>query len=695
MSLVGATPIPPVPDTPSDSVTDELYGMRIPDPYRWLEGDEKGKTTPEVARWTDAQNARTRAVLDSLPGRAELEARLRPLMEITSVSPPNMAGDLYFYRKREGTQRQHVLYVRDGHDGVDRVLLDPNALDPDGLLTLAWTAPSHDGSLLAYGTHRAGDEKTTLRLMDTATGETLPDEIRGKVSDVYWLPDSSGFIYKRLGDVNNPYSGQLRFHRLGTDPESDPVLFEQYKTGPLATTWGAFSRLSRDGRWVMLGYFTGTKSNDLYAVDFDRYCETGEFVPVEIIKGEPASFFAGAVGDTFYVHTTLDAPNGRIVAIDPRDPARAKWRTIVPERDDAVIDGFDLARGTLAVAYQHNASSEIRLFDLDGGRPRTLPLPGIGTASLDTLPDRSEAFLTFTSFNSPMTIYRLDLDSPDKLAVWQRPAVPVDPDIAEVRQVFYPSKDGTRVSMFLVHRKGLALDGRNPTMLTGYGGFGHGMTPYFSATLFPWIEDGGVLAMPNLRGGNEYGEHWHEQGMLARKQNTFDDFIAAGEWLVANKYTSPDKLGISGRSNGGLLTGAAVTQRPDLFAAAFVGVPLLDMVRYQHFLMARYWVPEYGTSEDPAQLPFLLKYSPYHNVNPGTKYPAVFLTAGENDTRVHPMHARKMAAVLQAANGGENPVLLWVDRSAGHGAGKPLDLQVRDAVDHQLFLRWRLGMGRE
>jgi prolyl oligopeptidase len=689
------TPIPPAPATPGRPVTDTLHGTAITDPYRWLEGDAKGNVTDEVAAWTDAHNARTRAVLDGLPGRAGIESRLRELMEITSLSAPKMARNRYFHTKREGKQNQPVLYVRDGHDGPSRVLIDPNTLDKDGLVTLAWAEPNHDGMRLAFGTYRAGDENTVAQVLDVDTGKWRDDRIEGKVGEVFWLPDSSGFFYRRLGDVKNPYSGQIRFHRLGTDAKEDKLLFEQYKDGPLATTWGPHASVSRDARWMILTYWTSTKSNDAWVVDLDRWFRTGEFVTVEIVKGADARFDGHVNGDTFYMTTTLDAPNGRVFAVDLHHPQRNRWREILPERKDATIEDVALARGVLAVNYQVNATTQIRLFELDGTPRGDLELPGIGSASLHTEDDRTEAFLTFASFNTLPTIYRLDLASPAARTVWDKPDVPVDPSLVEVKQVFYPSKDGTRVSMFLVHRKGLTLDGNNPTLLYGYGGFANSMTPWFSATMFPWFEAGGVYAIPNLRGGGEYGETWHTGGMLDKKQNTFDDFIAAAEWLIANRYTSPKRLAIAGGSNGGLLTGAALTQRPELFAAVVSAVPLLDMLRYQEFLMARYWVPEYGSAENARQFAYLLKYSPYHRVEPGTHYPAVFLTAGENDTRVHPLHARKMAARLLAANDFDptsNPVLLWVDRDAGHGMGKPLNLRVRDAADTRIFLMWQLGM---
>jgi prolyl oligopeptidase len=372
------------------------------------------------------------------------------------------------------------------------------------------------------------------------------------------------------------------------------------------------------------------------------------------------------------------------------------WRDVVPERPDAVIEAVAFGRGSIVVTYMKNASTIVEAFDLNGRSLGVVSQPGIGSASVSAEEDRTDAFLTFESFNYPKTIFRVGLATPAAAAVvWQKPDVPVDPSIAEVQQVWYPSKDGTKISMFLVHKKGLTPTGSNPTILSGYGGFDISETPVFSATLFQWYEAGGLYALPNLRGGGEYGDAWHEAGMLANKQNVFDDFIAAAEWLVANKYTNPQKLAIAGGSNGGLLTGAAITQRPDLFRAALVLVPLLDMLRYQDFLMARYWVPEYGTAEDANQFKFLLAYSPYQHVKAGTKYPAVLLTGGENDSRVHALHARKMAAALQAAttsDPAEQPVLLWVDRQAGHGQGKPLNLKLRDVVDQRIFEMWQLGM---
>ncbi len=692
------------PATRLAPVTETIHGVAVVDDFRWLEGDngdpkQLGKPTPEVDAWTDAQNAFTRATLDALPGRAALEARLKPLMEVGSVTTPVARGGRYFYRKREGDQNQALVYVRQGVSGAPRVLLDPAKLDPSGLTTIEWIDPSEDGSKLLYGTFRAGDENTTLHLLDVATATTQALAIPSKTHSAGWLPDGSGFFYDNLLDAKNPYTVRVKFHRLGTEVAQDALLLRQYtadENAKLATTYGPFGYVSRDGRWLVLGYWTGTRDNDLWCLDLQQDWRHGTVPKKPIVVGEAAQSFGPVADGTMYMQTTLGASNGRVVAVPLATPDRDHWREIVPERKDAVIESVSLARGLLVVTYLTNATSRLELFTFDGKSLGALRLPGIGAASITADESSTEAFVSFTSFNYPSSVLRVDLAHPDaEPAVWERPAVPVDPATVEVKQEWYASKDGTKVSMFVVHRKGLKLDGSNPTILTGYGGFTVSETPYFSATLFQWFEAGGVFALPNLRGGGEYGEAWHRGGMLDKKQNVFDDFVAAAEHLVSAGYTNPRRLAISGGSNGGLLTGAAVTQRPDLFAAAIVGVPLLDMLRYQDFLMAKYWVPEYGSAEDAAQFPYLYAYSPYHHVKAGVHYPAVLLTAGEHDARVHPMHARKMAAALQRVAAQERdakPVLLWVDRDAGHGQGKPLNLRLRDAADQRIFLMWQLGM---
>ena len=722
-----AAPAAKPPATRVEAVTEKLHGVEIVDNYRWLEGDNSnpermGQVTPEVGAWTDLQNAYTRSVLDNLPGRKELEEKLRPLMEVGSVSTPMVRSGRYFFSRREGSQNQPSYFWREGYKGDSKLLLDPAKLDASGLTTITWISPSQDGRLVAYGTYQAGDENTTLHLMEVDSGKILPLEIPNKTQAPDWMPDGSGFLYQNLKDAKDPYSGRVLFHRVGTEVAADPILFRQYtkeENEKLATTWGPGGSLSRDGRWLTLVYWTGTRSNDLWVADFQQYLATGKLDKRIVSVGQDGTSFGFVEGDTLFVQTNLGSPNGRVDAYDLRAAAGGAWkpRTVVAERPGMAIQNVSVARGLLAIEYLKNASSVIEVFDVApgsaiyadaegtagatlSGTPAKslgeLTLPGIGSVSLATEPDLHEAFLSFTSFNYPTTIFRVDLGRPGAAPeLWERPPVPVDPATVEVKQVWYTSKDGTKVSMFVVHRKGLALTGDNPTILTGYGGFNVSETPLFSATMFQWFDAGGVMALPNLRGGGEYGDAWHEAGMLDKKQNVFDDFIAAAEWLIAERYTKPAKLAIAGGSNGGLLTGAAVVQRPDLFRVALVAVPLLDMLRYQNFLMARYWVPEYGSAEDARQFAFLNAYSPYQKVRRGTDYPAVLLTAGENDMRVHALHARKMAAALQAATAdvpGAKPVLLWVDREAGHGQGKPLNLKIRDAADQRIFFMWQLGM---
>jgi prolyl oligopeptidase len=695
------------PATAVQPVREVLHGVEIVDPYRWLEGSaglEGGKIDEaldaRVAAWTDAQNSYGRAVLDALPGRKELAARIRALGGGGFQGGVVRRGDRLFYERREGNQQQPVLLAVQGN-GAPRVLLDPAAVDPSGLTTLAWYEPSPDGQLVAFGLFKAGDENATLYIVETGTGVWRADEVTGKVREVDWLPDGSGFLYNHLADLANPSSRRVRFHRLGTHSRQDRTLIEQDKRGPGAATWGPFAHLSPDGRWAVEGHWMGSAVNDLWVVDFrewlrganperrpivvGRQAQSG--LPDVYLKGDPI------VGSTLYMTTNLDAPNKRVVAVDLADPAPAKWRPVIAERKGAALQRLSAVPGLLVAEYLQNASSHIERFGLDGKPKGELPLPGLGSAGLAIAPDRTEAYLDFASFNEPPTLYRVDLATGER-TVWWRASVPFDASALAVEQVWYPAKDGTRISMFLVHRKGLKLDGCNPTFLYGYGGFGISTTPFFDTGLLPWLEAGGVYALPNLRGGGEYGEEWHRAGMLERKQNVFDDFIAAAEWLIAQGYTRPERLGIFGASNGGLLIGAAVTQRPDLFAAGIAAVPLMDMVRAQRFLRARNWISEYGSSEDPRQLATLLAYSPYHHVKPGVRYPALLLTAGERDERVHALHARKMTARLQAATAsdpGKKPILLQVDRDTGHGMGAPADKQIAELVDQLTFLTWQMG----
>jgi len=682
-------------------VRDVYHGTEIEDPYRWLEGsaapeieEPDAELDARVSRWMDERNAEVREVLDARPGREELEGRLRALLEVGEVHSLQMARDRTFYLKRSGSQAQAAVLVRRGTDPASRVLLDPRELDPEGLTTVSWISPSQDGRYLAFGLFRSGDENDVLHVLDVAHGTWLAEEIPGKVQECAWVPDGSGFFYRCLADMEDPYSGELRFHRLGEHHRHDRLLMEQEKEGPLATTWGPFGYPSRDGRWLILGYYTGTDSNDLWVADLDLWFRTGRLERKVIVLGERGMSQGRVAGDVLYMETTVDAPNGRLVGVDLHRPEREHWREILPERETAVLSSVSVARGVLAAVYTEHAVSRVETFDLEGAPRGAIELPGPGDAGVVTRSDRTDGYLVFTSFNSPMAWYRVDLLTRET-EIWERLEVPADLDGVEVRQVFFPSKDGTKVPMFLVSRKGLEPDGERPTLLTGYGGFGIPIAPYFNGPVLPFLEKGGLYAVAGLRGGGEYGEEWHRAGMLEKKQNVFDDVIAAGEWLIGNGYTNPGRLAVAGGSNGGLLAGAALTQRPDLFAAVVSSMPLLDMLRYQHFLMAKYWVPEYGSSDDPEQFEVLEAYSPYHRVEDGTAYPAVLFVAGEHDTRVHALHARKMAARVRAAttsDPAEKPVLVWVDRSGGHGRGKPLANRVRESADFWSFLTWQLGV---
>ncbi|MCH2144574.1 MAG: prolyl oligopeptidase family serine peptidase [Phycisphaerales bacterium] len=680
----------PPPSTRKDPVTETIHGEVIVDDYRWLEPLEADSA--EVEAWTTEQNEHTRQVLDALPCRPELRKELERLMSVGSISSPTMRGNLYFYRERSGTQNQGVLFLREGLDGEPRTLLDPNTLDENGLISLDWYVPSQDGELIAFGLSQAGDEMTTLHLMETRTGTWLSDEISGKASISGWAPDGKGFLYSKLEDPDDAYSRVIKWHVVGRNQRHDPTLFRQEEPSRIP-----FASLSKNGRWLLHGITDGWSRNDLWVANFDQWHRDGTIQEVEIAVGLEGRFRPIAVlGDTVWMSSTHEAPNGEVLAVDLNFPEAEHWKTIIPEEEAMVLRGVSHARGMLVARYISDAVTRFRKYRMNGDSMGELATPGLGSASLATEDDRTEAFMSYSSYNEPRTVYRVDLVSGER-SIWARPDVPVDPDSVRVSQVFTESKDGTRVPYFLVHGKDVEPDGDNPCLIYGYGGFNISMEPRFISTYFPWFDAGGVLAVANLRGGGEYGESWHRAGMLESKQNVFDDLYAIAGQLISDGWTNPDRLAVMGGSNGGLLTGVAATQRPDLFACAISNVPLLDMIRYHQFLMARFWVPEYGSSEEEDQFEWLRAYSPYHNIAEGRQYPAMLITAGENDNRVHPLHARKMAARMQerAANDhDEKPILLWVDRDSGHGSGKPLELRIRDRVDTWAFIMWQTGLCR-
>jgi prolyl oligopeptidase len=701
LSFVLAGEIPAPPPTKVVPVKENTHGTEWVDNYQWLEGDNSdpknmGKLTPEVDAWTDAQNAYSRSVLDNLPGRKAIEEKIRPLMEVGSISSPTIRGNRYFFFKREASQNQALFYYRDGAKGPDKLLIDPATIDKSGLVTVTFASPNEQGTMIAYGTYSKGDENTTLYVLDIASGKTLDWSVPNKISSASWLPDSSGFVYRNLADPKNPYSGQVMYVDLKGDVKSAKQIIRQFtkdENEKLATTYGPGGGLDRDGKWLVLSYATDTRNNDLWIAKYDEFKKTGKVNKVDVMVGEKAAAGGDILGDTMFMQTTLGAPNGRVYAVDLNNPAKANWKEIIPEKQDASLTGVSVSKTRIAATYIKNASSVIEIYDHAGKSYGTLKLPGIGTAGVNTEEDRDTAILTFSSFDYPTSHFEIDLTKPDtEPLLWERPNVPVDSSTVEFKQEWFSGKDGTRVPMFIIHKKGLKLDGKNPTILYGYGGFNQSMTPGFSATNFQWYDAGGVYAVANIRGGGEFGQKWHEAGKLEKRQNTWSDFQAAAEYLIQSNYTNPDKLAVMGGSQGGLLVGTFVTQRPDLCKAALCLVPLIDMIRYQDFLMARYWVPEYGSAENADQAAYLLKYSPYQNVKKGTKYPAMIVTAGENDARVHPLHARKFVAALREATGSGLPILYWGDKEAGHGQGKPLNLRMRDLVDQRIFLMWQLGM---
>ncbi len=666
------------PPTRVDDVKETIHGVVVSDPYRWLED----QNSPETRAWIDAQNACTQNVLKTWPGDAAISKRLAELIKVDTIRLPVERTGRYFYSKRAAGQDLFVLYMRRGAAGTEEVLVDPASLSPDHTTSVNFEGYSDDGKLVAYGVRKGGEDEVSVHLIDTDTRKELPDSLpRARyLSSAAFNSDKTGFYYSKLTDAGP----RAYYHAMGTSSEQDKEFFgHAYGPDKILSV-----NVSENGRYLLLMVFYGSacEKSEVY---FQDLAHSGPVTPiVETIN----SCFQGEIaGDTLYLETNWKAPNWRLLAVPLSDPARENWKEVIPESESRLED-FRLAGGKIIAQYSHNASSELKVFEADGKPAGEITLPALGDLSGITGRWRnSEAFLSFQSFAIPATIYGYDIPQ-HTLTVWAKPAVPIHANEFEVKQVWYESKDKTRVPMFLFYKKGLRLDGSNPTLMTAYGGFDSSETPAFRDDAIIWAEHGGVFAMPNLRGGGEFGEAWHHAGMLERKQNVFDDFFSAAEWLIANHYTSPQRLAITGRSNGGLLMGAAMTQRPNLFGAIVCGYPLLDMVRYQKFLVARFWVPEYGSSDDLNQFPFLYAYSPYHHVIKGTKYPAVLFLTGDSDTRVAPLHARKMAAEMQAAQGGDKPILLMYDTKLGHSEGRPVSKIIEEDTDVLQFLFAQVGV---
>ena len=663
---------------------DVLHGVAVPDPYRWLEDGE----SEETVAWAAAQNARTRTVLDAVPARAPLHKKLLDLLAVGSVSTPTVAGNRVFTLEREGDQDQAVVVMRSADDPSEppRVVVDPHGQAADHAAAIDWFSPSPDGRLLAYGVSQAGSEHGVLRILDIDRNELLPDAISPvRHASLAWLPDGSAFAYSRLPDPSTVPDGdegyweKVYWHVVGTDPAGDESLIGE-GLDKTALPWAV---ISRDGRWLVFHVHLMPTRTDI--ILFDR--RTGR--RTVIIEGEEAHTSAFVVGDYLYATTTHGAPRGRVVRASLGRPTAEHWDTVVPE-STAVIDSATIAGASLLVATTEHAVSRLWRYRLGGGEGTEIPLPEPGAITgFDSDEVTPRAFLTFNAFTRPPSLWRWTLAGGPHLDPWSRHPSPIDPDRYRVEQAFYESTDGASVPMFLVSLATTQPGPDTPTTLYGYGGFAIPSTPAFSPGIMAWCEAGGVFAMAGIRGGAEYGEDWHRAGMLHTKQQSFDDFAAAADWLVSTGRTSRRRLAIRGGSNGGLLVGAMVTQRPDLCQAAVCAVPLLDMLRYHMFLIGALWVPEYGDPDDPGDFAVLHASSPYHRVVDGTGYPAMLVTTGESDSRVDPLHARKFAARMQAAGA---MALLRVESRAGHGQGKPRWKQADELADTLAFLCWQLGL---
>ena len=681
------------PATRRDTVVDDYFGTRVPAPYRWLEE----QNSPEVAAWVDSENAVTFRYLDHVLLREAFRTRLTTLWNYAKVGVPERVAGKLFYSRNSGLQNQSVIFESASLGAQPRQILDPNALSPDGSVALAGTSVSPDGRYLAYGLSAGGSDWRELHIRSLADGHELADTVHWvKFSGIEWTHDGRGFFYSRFPA---PRAGEalsaagvdqkIYYHVVGTPDTGDRLIYER----PDLPDWYMTARVSEDGRFLFISLEHGTEvRNELYYVDLGDRSHPDLAAPVRpLFDANDAEYRPlGTLGDTLFVLTTNDAPRRRVIALTLPDTARAHWRAVVPE-GASVIDDALLAGGRVVVQYLEDVKSRLRMFATDGKALGDVPLPGIGTvAGLSGRADTPELFYAFTSFLYPATVFHYDFRT-GRSTPFEAPHVPFDAGRYETRQVFYRSKDGTRIPMFITARKGVSLDGANPTVLYAYGGFDISVTPSFSPVVAVWLEHGGVYAVANLRGGGEYGQAWHHAGMLSRKQNVFDDFIAAAEYLIRERYTSSEHLAIHGYSNGGLLVGAVMAQRPDLFAAAYPGAGVMDMLRYQKFTAGVGWVPEYGSSDDSAQFRYLIKYSPVQSLRPGRCYPATIVTTADHDDRVVPSHSYKFIATLQADQGCDHPVLIRVETKTSHGY-MPTDKRIAQLADVWAFTAWNVGM---
>lgn len=670
----------------SDQV-DDYHGTKIPDPYRWLEDVD----SPDTKAWVQSQNEVTFHYLAQVASRPVIKERLTQLWNYERFGLPVKRGRRYFYTRNDGLQNQAVLYVTRALAAEPRLLLDPNQLSADGTMALAGWEPSENGELLAYALASAGSDWREWKVRNVETGQDLPDSVKwAKFAGASWAKDGSGFYYSRYDEPQpgEQYTGinyfqKLYFHRLGDLQTQDQLIYER----PDQKEWGFDGQVTEDGRYLMISVWRGSERKNQV---FYRDLEQPKRPVIELITGFDAEFdFVGNEGTTLWFTTDFQSPLRRLVAVDLAEPERAKWKTVIAEASE-VLEGIGLVGNRFCALYLKDASSRAKIFDLTGKHLRDVELPAIGTASgFGGRRTDQETFYTFTSFVNPGSIYRYDVET-GKSQVFREPQVAFEPSDYETRQVFAQSKDGTRVPVFVTHRRGMKLTGNHPTVLYAYGGFNISQTPAFSVGNLVWLERGGIYAVANLRGGGEYGRAWHEAGMRERKQNVFDDFIASAEWLIANRYTRAEKLAIRGGSNGGLLVGAAMTQRPELFGAAIPAVGVMDMLRYHKFTIGWAWAGEYGSSEQADQFRVLQSYSPLHNLRAKTKYPATMVMTADHDDRVVPGHSFKFAAALQHAHAGDSPVLIRVETKAGHGAGTPTSKLIESAADALSFLTHEL-----
>ncbi|MHB8863554.1 MAG: prolyl oligopeptidase family serine peptidase [Pirellulaceae bacterium] len=679
------------PQTTTVDHVDEYHGTQVPDPYRWLEDDVR--TSEQVAAWVAAQNKVTFAYLEAIPQREPLRKRLTELWDYEKYSSPFKTGGRYFYLHNTGLQNQSVLFTMESLTSEPRVLIDPNTWSPDGTVALSGLALSDNGKYLAYGIQDGGSDWRTWKIMEIEANRILDEELKWvKFSGLSWTKDGSGVFYSRYDEPQQEEQFQslnlnqkVYYHRVGTLQSEDVLVYCR----PDHPDWGFQTTVTEDGDYLVITAWKGT--DDKYRI-FYKDLHEPYGMPVELVDNFDNEYtFVGNDATTFYFKTDLDAPKKRLVAIDIRSPQREAWKEIIPQAEN-VLTGVNFVGNLFVAEYLKDARTQVLLYAPDGSPVQEVTLPGIGTASgFSGKRSDTETFYTYSSFAVPPSVYRFDLITRESRLL-RRAEVKFNPDDYATEQVFYSSQDGTRVPMFITRKKDLPLDGQNPTLLYGYGGFNIPLTPAFSVSRLAWMEMGGIFAVANLRGGGEYGEAWHRAGTKLNKQNVFDDFIAAAEWLIDNHYTSTPKLAIQGGSNGGLLVGACMTQRPDLFGACLPAVGVMDMLRFHQFTAGRFWVDDYGSSDDPEEFQVLLKYSPYHNLKPGTKYPATLITTADTDDRVVPGHSFKFAAKLQACQAGDAPVLIRIETRAGHGAGKPTTKIIEEIADQWAFLVKNLCM---